>query len=136
MAERREFDFFNYIFNRDGETDEPPTDTKEQQLPLMNLTEKSDEDDVSNSTAAALKQRNRPRRAQPDQLQGLKIDQCSISAERREFDLFAYIFNRDGEEDQPQEEDSPLVDSDEAGASNSTLAVFQPQQPQSSRLLL
>ena len=104
----------------------------------MNLTEKSDEDDASNSTAAVLKQEDRPRRAQPDRLQEPKIDQCSNSAEKKEFDLFAYIFNRDGEEDQPEEEDSPLVDvtvdSDEDGASNSTAAVIQPQQPQSSRL--
>ena len=59
-------------------------------------------------------------------------------AERGEFDLFAYIFNRDGEEDQPsterQKEDVPLVDltvdSDEDGASNSTAAVIQQDQPQ------
>ena len=107
----------------------------------MNLTEKSDEVDASNSTAAVLKQRKRPRRARPDQLQGLRIDQCSNAAEKKEFDLFAYIFNRDGEEDEPttepQEEDAHLdltVDSDEDGASNSTAAVIQPQQPQSSRL--
>ena len=46
----------------------------------------------------------------------LHVNQCSniTMAERKEFDLFAYIFNRDGEEDQtptePEEEDSPLVD--------------------------
>ena len=71
------------------------------------------------------------------------VDQCNINmTERREFDLFAYIFNRDGEEDEPttepQEEDAHLdltVDSDEDGASNSTAAVIQPHQSQSSSRL-
>ena len=61
-------------------------------------------------------------------------------AERREIDLFAFIFNSDGEEDElptePLDEDAPLVDltvdSDEDGASNSA-AVIQQKQPQSSR---
>ena len=63
-------------------------------------------------------------------------------AERREIDLFAFIFNSDGEEDEPtaepQDEDAPLVDltvdSDEDGASNSA-AVIQQNQPQSSSRL-
>ena len=70
------------------------------------------------------------------------VDQCSniTMAERREIDLFAFIFNSDGEEDEPtaerQDGYAPLVDltvdSDEDGASNSA-AVIQQKQPQSSR---
>ena len=139
MAEREEFDLFAYIFNREGEADQSTTETKEEQLPLMNPTVNSDEDDASNSRAAVIKQGDRPRRAQA-KLQEPKIDQCNniTTAKGKEFDLFAYIFNRDGEEDQPrteqEEEDSPLVDltvdSDEDDASNSTAAVIQQDQPQ------
>ena len=68
MADRREFDLFPYIFNRDGEDDEPTTELQED-VALMNPTVKSDEDDASNSRAAVLKQGDQSRRAQPDQLQ-------------------------------------------------------------------
>ena len=73
-AKKREFDIFNYIFNREGEADEPPTEPTEEQLPLMNLTVNSDEDDVSNPTLAVIQpqqpQSSRlPRRAQPSKLQ-------------------------------------------------------------------
>ena len=73
-TKKREFDLFNYIFNREGEEDQPPTETKEEQLSLMNLTVKSDEDDASNPTLAVIQpqqpQSNRlPRRAQPSKLQ-------------------------------------------------------------------
>ena len=130
MAKRSKFDLFAYIFNRDGEEDEPTTELQED-VPLMNPTVKSDEDDASNSRAAVIKQGDQPRRVQPDQLQEPKI-------ERREFDIFNYIFNRDGEEDEPTTETQYslfvdlTVDSDEAGASNSTAAVIQQDQPQSS----
>ena len=139
MAERTEFDLFAYIFNREGETEEASTEPQEKQLHIMDFTVDNDEDGASNSTAAVLKG-DRPRRAQPDRLQEPKIDQCNYitTAKRGEFDLFAYIFNRDGEEDQtptePEEEDVPLmnltVDSD--GASNSSGVVIQQDHPQSS----
>ena len=56
-------------------------------------------------------------------------------AERKEFDLFAYIFNREGEIDQPstQEEHLPrveaTVDRGEDDANNPTPAVIQPEEP-------
>ena len=65
-----------------------------------------------------------------EQLQG------SADVSRRFIDdFFAYIFNRDGEEDEPQEEDAHLVDlsvdSDEDGSGNSTAAVIEREdQPQ------
>ena len=69
------------------------------------------------------------------------VDHCNnvTMAGKEEFDLFAYIFNREGEADQPsterQEEQLPVmdftVDSDENAASNSTAPVIQPHQPQS-----
>ena len=70
------------------------------------------------------------------------VDQCIniAMANRREFDLFTFIFNSDGEEDEPTAEPqySPLVyltvDSDEEGASN-WAAVMQQNQPQSSSRL-
>ena len=145
MTEKREFELFAYIFNRDREEDQPTTESQEEDVPLMHHTVKSDEDDASNSRAAVIKQGDQSRRAQADQLQDRKTNQCNniTTPKRREFDLFAYIFNRDGEEDEPptepHEEDASLVDltvdSDEDDASNSTLAVFQPQQPQSSSRL-
>ena len=110
MAERKEFDLFAYIFNREGETEE--ASREEKHVPLVELTVDNYEDDASNSSDVVIKQGYQPRRTQPDRLQGPKIDQWNniTTAKRGEFDLFAYIFNRDGEEDQPQEEDSPLVD--------------------------
>ena len=70
----------------------------------------------------------------------LSISLTEQNRPKYEFDLFAFIFNSDGEEDEPtaepQDEDAPLVDltvdSDEDGASNSA-AVIQQKQPQSSR---
>ena len=72
------------------------------------------------------------------------MDHCNnnTTAKRREFDLFAFIFNSDGEEDEPtaepQDEDAPLVDltvdSDEDGAGNSAVVIQQNQSQNSSRL--
>ena len=143
MAERKEFDLFAYIFNREGETEE--ASREEKHVPLVELTVDNDEDGGSNSSGVVIKQEYHPRRTQPDQLKGPKIDQCSnnTTAKRREFDLFAYIFNRDGEEDGPtteaQKEDVPLmnftVNSDEDGGSNSSGVVIKQDQPQSSSRL-
>ena len=56
MAERKESDFFAYIFNTDGDADEPTKESREEDVSLMHHTVKSDEDDASNSRAAVIKQ--------------------------------------------------------------------------------
>ena len=73
MAERREIDLFAFIFNSDGEEDEPTAEPQDEDAPLVDLTVDSDEDGASNS--AAVIQQNQPqssrqpRRAQPSKLQ-------------------------------------------------------------------
>ena len=141
MAEEKEFDLFAYIFKREGEENRSRTEPQEEDSPLDNVTMDSDEDDASNSMAAATEQGS-----QPDQLQEAEINKCEsnvVMAEEKEFDLFAYISNREGETDQPstkrQEEHLPITDftadSDEDATSNSTAALIQPNQPQSSSRL-
>ena len=79
MAERREFDFFNYIFSRDGEEDEPTTEPLDEDAPFVDLTVDSDEDGASNS-AAAIQQNHpqsnsrQPRRTQTGQLKESATD--------------------------------------------------------------
>ena len=75
MAEKEEFDLFAYIFNREGEADQPSTERQEEQLPIMDFTVDSDEDAASNSTAPVIQPHQSqsssrlPRRAQPSKLQ-------------------------------------------------------------------
>ena len=77
MADRREFDLFAYIFNRDGEEDEPPTEPQDEDSPLVDLTVDSDEDGASNSTGAVVHPQSssrQPRRTQTGQLQDSATD--------------------------------------------------------------
>ena len=68
MAERKEFDLFAYIFNREGETEEPSTEDKH--VPLVESTLDSGEDDAGNPTPAVIQpQRRQPRKTQPGHLQ-------------------------------------------------------------------
>ena len=88
MAERGEFDLFSFIFNREGEEDEPTTEPHEEDSPLVDLTVDSDEDGASNSTLAVFQPQSsrQPRRVQPSKLQESATDSKYEGEEERDGD--------------------------------------------------